>query len=125
MNRLILSPVDVRELVTRPVARGRVHRLSRLTAPVRSPWFWAALWAAAAAAGFLALRPVLFERGGPPAPAALVLHILSGISFTACGLVAWRRRPDSAIGPMLAVAGFGVVLTPILTQVESSLALTV
>jgi signal transduction histidine kinase len=124
MLRLMPLEAGLRGLVARPVARGSVHGLSRLTAPVRSPWFWAALWAAVAAAGFVALEPVLFGDG-PPVPAYAVMHILSGISFGACGLVAWRRRPDSAVGPMLTVAGFGVLLSPILGQVDSPLAFTV
>src|SRR4051794_34798041 len=92
--------VEVRELVARPVARRRVDGLSRLTAPTRSPWFWLALWTAAAAASFAALVPVLFDRG-PPMALSDVFHSLSGASFAACGLVAWRRRRDSLVGPML------------------------
>jgi hypothetical protein len=41
--------------------------------------------------GFAAQIPVLFERG-PPVPGARGDHNLSGVSFAACGLVAWRRR---------------------------------
>jgi signal transduction histidine kinase len=53
-----------------------------------------------------------------------VLHDLSGVSFMACGLVAWRRRPDSAVGPMLAAAGFGVLVPAMLGQVDSPVAFT-
>ena len=111
------------ELVARPAGRGRVHGLSRFTAPTHSPWFWLALWAAVTAAGFVALIPVLFDRG-PPVPGWDVIHTLSGISFAVWGLIAWRRRPDSAIGRMLTLAGFGVLISPILTQVDSPLAFT-
>jgi signal transduction histidine kinase len=112
-----------RELMGRPVARGRAQGLSRLTAPVHSAWFWPALWAVAAAASFAALIPDLFPQGAPP-PGYETIHTLSGVSFTACGLVAWRRRPDSAVGRLLTAAGFGVLLGPILTQLESPVALT-
>ena len=61
---------------------------------------------------------------GPPVPLAGVMHILSGVSFAACGLVAWRRRADSAVGPLLTVAGFGVLVSPILFQVDSPVAFT-
>jgi signal transduction histidine kinase len=88
-----------------------------------SAWFWTALWIAAAAASFAALIPVLFERG-PPVPGYSVIHNLSGVSFAACGLIAWRRRPDSAIGRMLTAAGFGVLVAPILRQLDSPLAQT-
>jgi signal transduction histidine kinase len=115
--------VGVRALVARPVARRHVDGLIRLTAPTRSRWFWLALWTAAAAASFAALIPALFDRG-PPMRAADVFHSLSGTSFAACGLVAWRRRRDSAVGPMLTVAGFGVLVPEILAQLDSPVAFT-
>jgi signal transduction histidine kinase len=123
MIRSMPWEVGLRDLVARPVARSRVQGLSRLTAPVRSPWFWLGLWAAAAAASFAALIPVLFDRG-PPLPGQEVIHRLSGVSFAACGLVAWHRRPDSAVGRLLTAAGFGVLVGPILDQVGSPLAFT-
>src|SRR5215217_4247507 len=124
MLRSIPSAVALGELVARPAARARHHGLGRLTAPTHSPWFWLALWVSAAAAGFVALIPAV-SGGGPPLPAHDVLHDLSGVSFAACGLVAWRRRPDSAVGPMLTIAGFGVLLSGVLDQVHSPLAFTV
>src|SRR4051812_13673433 len=115
--------VGASELVARPPARARVRGLVRLTAPTRSPWFWVALWASTATAGFVAQLPALTDRG-PPVPVEEVLHNLSGVSFAACGLIAWRRRPDSAIGLMLTVAGFGVLVPAILGQIHSPLAFT-
>src|SRR5918997_4802296 len=114
----------LRELVARPVEDGRARRLSRLAAPMRSAWFWPVLWGVAAAASVIALIPVLFDPG-PAVPGYAVIHTLSGVSFAACGLVAWRRRPDSAVGAMLTAAGFGVLLGPILGQVDAPLAFTV
>jgi len=105
------------------VARRRIDGLTRFTAPTRSPWFWIALWTAAAVASFAALIPLLFDRG-PPMAVNDVIHSLSGTSFAACGLVAWRRRRDSAIGPMLTIAGFGILVPEILTQIDSSTAFT-
>src|SRR5215208_3785666 len=124
MIRLMPSAVGASELVARPIARGRSHGLRRLTAPTHGAWFWLALWLAAAAAGVAALIPPIFHRG-PPVPAWDVMHDLSGVSFAACGLIAWRRRPDSAVGPMLTIAGFGVLLSGVLDQVHSPLAFTV
>ena len=109
--------------MARPVARGRAQGLSRLTAPVHSAWFWPALWVVAAAASFAALIPDLFPEGAP-VPGYETIHTLSGVSFTACGLIAWRRRPDSAVGRLLTAAGFGVLIGPILEQFESPAALT-
>ena len=114
---------EVRDLVARPAARHRVEGLTRFTAPTRSPWFWIAVWTAAGVASFAALVPVLFNRG-PPMAVNDVIHSLSGTSFAACGLVAWRRRRDSAIGPMLTIAGFGILVPEILVQVDSSIAFT-
>src|SRR3954454_21491468 len=114
---------EVRDLVARPVARRHVEGLSRFTAPTRGPWFWSALWTAAAVASFGALIPVLFDHGAPMALSD-VLHLLSGSSFVACGLVAWHRRRDSAVGPMLTVAGFGVLVPEILAQLDSPIAFT-
>jgi signal transduction histidine kinase len=115
--------VGASELVARPSRRARVHRLRRWTAATRRPWFWPALWIATAAAGVVAQIPALTD-GGPPVPLNEVLHNLSGVSFAACGLIAWRRRPDSAVGPMLTVTGFGVLLSAILGQVDSPVAFT-
>jgi signal transduction histidine kinase len=124
MIRLRPLAVGVGELATRPVARGRVQALARLTAPTHSASFWLALWVALVAGGFAALIPVLLHRG-PPVPGYAVIHTVSGITFAACGLVAWRRRPDSAVGRLLTLAGFWVLVSPILDQVDSPLAFTV
>jgi signal transduction histidine kinase len=110
------------ELLARPVARGRLRGLGLLTARTHGMWFWVALWAAVGAAGVIALVPVF--DGDPPVPGYNVIHRLSGVSFMACGLVAWRRRPDSTVGPMLTLAGFGVLLSELLTQIDSALTFT-
>jgi signal transduction histidine kinase len=112
------------ELLARPVARGRPRALSHLTARTHGAGFWLTLWAVVAAASFAALIPVLFDRG-PPLPGPAVIHTLSGVSFAACGLVAWRRRPDSAVGRLLTLAGCWLLLAPILNQLDSPLAWTV
>ena len=123
MIRFTPWEVGLRDLVARPVARGRGQGVSRLTAPVHSAWFWLALWAALASASFAALIPVLFDRD-PAVPGYAVIHTLSGVSFAACGLIAWRRRPDSAVGRLLSIAGFVVLVAPILRQIDSPLAST-
>jgi hypothetical protein len=123
MIRLMPWEVGLGELFARPVARARIQGLSRIAAPTHSPSFWLAMWTAVAAAGFAALIPVLFDRG-PPVPGVSVVHDLAGVAFAACGLIAWRRRPDSAVGRLLTVAGFGIVLSSILTQVDSPVTFT-
>jgi signal transduction histidine kinase len=123
MIRSMPWEVGVRELLARPVPHRRVHALSRLTAPTHGRAFWLALSVAAAAAGFAALVPVIFDRG-PPLPGYAVINRLSGISFMACGLIVWRQRPDSAVGRLLTVTGFGVLLSPVLVQLDSPVAFT-
>jgi signal transduction histidine kinase len=123
MIPLMTWAVGASELLARPPARARVRGPSRLTATTHGRWFWPALWASTAAAGFVAQIPALTGRGAP-VPLEEVLHNLSGVSFAACGLIAWRRRPDSAVGPMLTVAGFGVLLSAILGQIDSPVAFT-
>jgi signal transduction histidine kinase len=123
MIRSMPWDVGLRALVARPVTRGRVRSLTRLTAPTHGRRFWLALSVAVAVAGFAALMPVIFDRG-PPLPGYAVINRLSGVSFMACGLVAWRQRPDSAVGRLLTVAGFGVLLSPVLVQIDSPLAFT-
>src|SRR3954451_5188428 len=126
MRPLTTWAVGAGELLARPPAHARVHRLGRMTAAARSRWLWPALWVATAAAGFVAPIPPLPDprARGPPVPLQEVLHNLSGVSFAACGLIAWRRRPDSAVGPMLTVTGLGVLLSAILGQVDSPVAFT-
>src|SRR4051794_762092 len=104
---------ELRALVARPVAHRRVEGLHRFTASTPSPWFWLALWTAASAASIAALIQT-----------DDVIHSLSGTSFTACGLVAWRRRRDSAVGPLLTLAGFCVVVPEVVAQSDSALAFT-
>jgi signal transduction histidine kinase len=123
MIRSMPWDVGLRALVPRPVPRGRVHALSSLTAPTHGRWFWLALAVAAAAAGFAALIPLILGRG-PPLPGYAVINRLSGISFMACGLIVWRQRPDSAVGRLLTVTGFGVLLSPVLVQLDSPVAVT-
>jgi signal transduction histidine kinase len=123
MNSVPSLRAGVRELAARPVVHGRTDALSRLTAPTRSPWFWLALWAATAAASFAALIPVLFHSG-PPMAADDVLGSLSGSSFAACGLIAWRRRRDSAVGPLLTAAGVALLVPEIVAQVDGALPFT-
>ena len=115
-------------LVTSPV--GRPALLSRFSAPARGPGFWLALWALLAAAVLVALIPVLFGSGPDVASdvddlqpqhnwdAWRDVSRLLGGSFAACGLIAWRRRPDSRSGPLMIATGAGFFLNPLLSQIQ-------
>jgi signal transduction histidine kinase len=112
-----------RDLVAAPVSRRSAQVLSRFTARRRSTTFWLAFWVAVAAAEFGALVPVIFGRA-EPLPGWEVVYRLIGGSFAACGLIAWRRRPDSRSGLLLTVAGFCFFLFPLLSQVHAPAAQT-
>ena len=105
MIRSMPWQVGARELLARPVARGRGQGLSRLTAAGHGPWVWVALWVAAAAAAVGALIPA-FSGDGPSLPAHEVIHLLSGFSFaraiTACTVGKPRSlRPTRISGLVL------------------------
>jgi signal transduction histidine kinase len=85
--------------------------------------FWLALWAAAIAGEFGALVPVIFP-GDERVETVQVIYRLIGGSFAACGLIAWRRRPDSRSGQLMAAAGVGFFISAILSQFDPPLAQT-
>ena len=97
--------------------------LSRVTARDRPAGFWIGLWVAAAAAEFGVLVPVIFADGAPHPGSDVAFRLLGG-SFAACGLVAWRRRPDSASGMLMTAAGFGFFVSPLLAQLDAAVAQT-
>jgi signal transduction histidine kinase len=95
---------------------------SRFTAPGRSGRFWVAMWTVAVAAEFVALVPILFDDVSVVG-ADLVYRLVGG-SFAAFGLVAWHRRPDSYSGPLMTATGFGLLVSLLLKQIHSGVALT-
>ena len=97
--------------------------MGRFAAPQRRLGFWLALWAAVIAAEFGALVPVIFP-GEERVPAVQVVYRLVGGSFAACGLIAWRRRPDSRSGLLMAVAGLGFFVSAIISQFDPPIAQT-
>src|SRR3954464_188371 len=77
----------------------------------------------AVAAELGALVPVVFA-GDAPVEGADVVYRLVGGSFAAFGLVAWRRRPDSHSGPLMTATGFGLLVSLLLKQIHTGIALT-
>jgi signal transduction histidine kinase len=67
--------------------------------------------------------PVIFP-GEEHVAAEQVVYRLIGGSFAACGLIAWRRRPDSRSGLLMAVAGAGFFVSALLVQIEAPAAQT-
>jgi signal transduction histidine kinase len=109
------------DAVAEPLSRGSVELVGRFAAPVRRRGFWPALWAAAVVAELGALLPLLH---GPVDPLEVILRLVGG-SFTVCGLVAWRRRPDSRSGLLMAATGFAFLVPALLRDQEGLLAQTV
>ena len=100
-------------------ARGSpsVAVLRRFSGPVRRPAFWIALWAAIAAAEIVALSSIVFAA--EPVPGYRALFRLVGGAFAVCGVIGWRRRPDSYTGPLMVATGFGLLVEPIFAQFDS------
>ena len=103
---------------------GTRRTLSRFAVVAHPAVFWAALWSALAITEFVALIPVVFGSAEPQ-PAWMVVYRTVGGSFAACGLVAWRRRPDSRVGMLMTATGFGLFVWPVLGQVDSATVLIV
>src|SRR3954470_5070220 len=82
------------------------------------PGFWILLWAVTIAAELGALRPEIVGSGPSP-PAWEVAFLLIGGSFAACGLVAWRRRPENRSGSLMVATGLSFLAGPLLEQFDS------
>jgi signal transduction histidine kinase len=103
--------------------REKVQLLSRFSVRERSLALWIALWTAAVAAELAVLRPALLDRDAPVQGLEVVFACVGG-SFAACGLIAWRRRPDSRSGVLMTATGFAFFLPALLGQIDSSLTAT-
>src|SRR3954468_22881813 len=98
--------------------------LARFTAPRLGVVAWAGLWSLAAVLELVALLPIVTDRGAPVTGPAVVLNLVGG-SFAACGLIAWRRRPDSRSGALMTATGFAFFVPALLFPRDSSLAVTI
>ncbi|HYO18707.1 MAG TPA: histidine kinase dimerization/phosphoacceptor domain-containing protein, partial [Dermatophilaceae bacterium] len=61
---------------------------------------------------------VSFVVAGPvaPFPEVLIVFRIVGGLFAACGLVAWRRRPDNYSGRLMTATGFAFLASPLLVR---------
>ena len=80
------------------------------------------LWPLGIAAEFAAL--FFLFRGDAEVTAVAVVNRSVGGSFIACGLVAWQRRPDSRIGPLMTLTGFVFLSEALLSEVDSHISYT-
>jgi signal transduction histidine kinase len=102
---------------------NEAQTLTRFTAREYGPGFWIALWAAVAAAEVAALVPILFAE--ETLPGYRIVFRLIGGTFAACGLIAWRRRPDSRSGLFMVATGFGLLVEPLFDQFDPSAVRTI
>jgi signal transduction histidine kinase len=116
--------VSVTAADVRPLGERRSAKiLGRFAVREHAAPFWATLWVAALAAVLGALVPLV--TGDPvPLRAQDVVFVLAAGSFMACGLIAWRRRPDNHAGRLMTAIGFAALIYPLLIQVEAPLAMT-
>ena len=109
-------------LVTASLSSSSARVARRFMAPERHLAFWIVAWSAFVSAEVWVI--VHFVMNGPVAPLVPVLvvfRIVGGL-FAACGLVAWRRRPDNHSGRLMTATGFAFLASPLLLQFESPLA---
>jgi signal transduction histidine kinase len=123
MIRLARWDVVESSFATRSGDAQRGSAIGRFAARERPLGFWLTLWAVAIAAEFGALVPVIFP-GEEHVAAEQVVYRLIGGSFAACGLIAWRRRPDSRSGLLMTIAGLGFFLSATIGQLHASVAQT-
>jgi signal transduction histidine kinase len=88
---------------------------------------WAArlpllLWPLGIAAEVTAF--VFLFRDSAHVTAVDIVNRSVGGSFVACGLIAWQRRRDSHIGPLMTLTGFVFLSEAVLSGVDSSVAYT-
>src|SRR3954453_24034472 len=114
--------MTARGLVTSSPSSSSARVARRFMAPDRHLAFWIVAWSAFVSAEawvvvhFLVNGPVT-----PFVPVLIVFRIVGGL-FAACGLVAWRRRPDNHSGRLMTATGFAFLASPFLLQFESPFA---
>ncbi|MDN5915108.1 MAG: histidine kinase [Pseudonocardia sp.] len=109
---------------TVPLSSDSARIVHRLAGSGDHVAFWVAAWILLGA-GALSVLVSLLSRGPPVSFLAVtVVFRIVGGSFAACGLVAWRRRPDNHSGRLMTATGFAFLASPLLAQLDSSLART-
>ena len=84
----------------------------RFSAPELSHGLWTGLWAALVAVVTIVVLQTLTADETPAG--YRILFRLVGTAYVACGLIAWRRRPDSRSGLLMTATGFLLFFEPLL-----------
>src|SRR4051812_47375948 len=113
------------ELGVERVAPRSEEVLGRFSAGARRPVPWIAVLAGLVLAGELAALAPIVVGDAASLPGYRILFRLVGGAFAACGLIAWRRRPDSRSGLLMVATGFGLLIEPVFDQIDPSALRTV
>jgi len=105
-----------------PLSHASNRVIRRFAVPERHRAFWIVMWLLVVAGEVAALAP--FVTGPEPVEPVQFVFRLVGGSFAACGLIAWRRRPDSYSGRWMTATGFAFFAAPLLAQLDSPIAQT-
>jgi hypothetical protein len=92
--------------------RAEVRTLRRFSAPTLSRGLWVSLWAAGVALVAIVVWGTVL--GDEEVAGYRVAFRLVGAAFIVCGLIAWRRRPDSQSGLLMTATGFFLFVEPLL-----------
>jgi signal transduction histidine kinase len=91
--------------------------LRRFSAPALTPGLWAGLWAALVVCVVVVVWGT--ATGTDDVDPIRTTFRLVGAAFVACGLIAWRRRPDSYSGLLMTATGFLLFVEPLFAQFDS------
>lgn len=89
----------------RPVVAARRGRGVRVAA-------WVTAWVLVVLCELAILSPTMTGAGSALDAVTVLFHLIGG-SFAACGLIAWRRRPDNRTGAWLVATGVGFFVAPL------------
>ena len=111
------------EEVGGPLSHASNRVIRRFAVPERHRAFWVVMWILVVVGEAAILAPFLTGPAEPIEPVQFIFRLVGG-SFAACGLIAWRRRPDSFSGRWMTATGFAFFAAPLLAQLGSPIAQT-
>jgi hypothetical protein len=110
--------------ITASLSPGSARVVRLFAVPERHLAIWIVGWIALAAAVLGVLVPLLSRGPAVTFVEVTVVFRIVGGAFAACGLVAWRRRPDNHSGRLMTATGFAFLASPLLAQLDAPLVRT-